>query len=107
MADEGGGFRGGEGEGSSSEGRLDLEGVATETGSWDLLEDGAKPGKLLQRDVGVLTKPGNEGGEGLKVSRFLFENSQQERLEKAWGSFEGIQVELLASREEWEEAAET
>ena len=102
MADEGGKCRGGEGEGSRSEGGLEVEGVATETetGSWDLLEDDAKPGQLLQRDVAVLIKPGKEGGEDLKVGRFLFENSEEERLEKAWGGVEGIEVELLAGGEE-------
>ena len=81
------------------------EGVATDTDSWDLLEDGAKPRQVLQRDVAVLLKPGKEGGERLKVGRFLFENSEEERLEKAWGHLEGFQVELLAGREEGEETA--
>ena len=94
MAGEGGGrgCRGGEDEG----GLLDVQVVATESFSWDLLQDGTKLRQLLQRDVAVLIKPDNEGGEDLKV--LFFENFHQERLEKVWGGLERVQVELLARR---------
>ena len=102
MAGKGGGDRGGERERSYwSGGGLDLEGAATDFNSWDLLENGAKLRQLLQRDVAVLIKPGNEGGKDLKVDGFLFENPQKERLVEGdgglgWGAVERVEMELLA-----------
>ena len=72
--------------------RLRLQGVPTESSSWDLIEEGSELWQLLKRDLALFDQPRYEGHKSWKISSLLLKNHRQDWLQEGEGDFQRADV---------------
>ena len=73
-----------------------LQGVHTESSSWDLSEEGTELWQLLKRDLAFFDQPRGEGHKSGKIASLLLKNHRQDWLEEGEGDFQRADVYFLA-----------
>ena len=69
-----------------------LQGVPTESSSWDLIEECTELWQLLKRDLALFDQPRDEGHKSRMIASLLLKNHRQDWLEEGEGGFQRADV---------------